>query len=164
MEWYLVYCRSRQEERAKLHLCNQGFETYLPRVFAERVCRGKRQHSEIALFPNYLFVKVDTKTGDFYKVRSTRGVSDFVRVGGKPAQVSSDLIKTLALNEERLEKARALDCGPRPGQKIRLLSGPFKGLNAVYKMPDGAERIKVVIDILSNRTLTSVSLKDIEPS
>lgn len=160
--WYLVYCRAKQEARAKLNLNNQGFETYLPRVLSEKISRGKRQLAEAVLFPNYLFVHLDPDGSDFYKVRSTRGVSGFVRSGDKPAQIPSKLIKTLALNEERLEQAGIFDEGFKPGQRLRLLNGPFKGLSAIYTMDEGQERIKVMVEILNSKSPLSISLKDVE--
>ncbi len=32
MDWYLAYCRPREEHRASLHLRNQGVESYYPQV------------------------------------------------------------------------------------------------------------------------------------
>ncbi|WP_152032978.1 transcription/translation regulatory transformer protein RfaH [Gallaecimonas mangrovi] len=148
--------------RAKLNLNNQGFDTYLPRVLGSKISRGKRQQVETVLFPNYLFVQLDPEGGDFYKVRSTRGVNGFVRSGDKPARIPSKLIKTLALNEERLEKAGVLNDGYKAGQRVRLLNGPFKGLSAIYQMDDGETRIKVMIEILNQQSPVSISLKDVE--
>ncbi|WKE66780.1 transcription/translation regulatory transformer protein RfaH [Gallaecimonas kandeliae] len=160
--WYLVYCRAKQEMRAKANLMNQGFETYLPRILATDIQRGRRQTAERVLFPNYLFVHIDPTAGDYYKVRSTRGVHGFVRCGESPVRVPGKLIKTLVLNEERLESQGALDSGFKAGQKIRLLNGPFKGLSAVYQMEDGEERAKVMVELLSHHSSISISLKDIE--
>ncbi|EKE75375.1 transcription/translation regulatory transformer protein RfaH [Gallaecimonas xiamenensis] len=161
-DWYLVYCRAKQEGRAKANLQNQGFESYLPKVLGSRLCRGKLKTQEQVLFPNYLFVQLDATGADFYKVRSTRGVSGFVRFGDMPVKIPAKLIKTLALNEERLEAAGVMDQGFKPGQRVRLLNGPFKGLSAIYQAQDGEERVKVMIEILQRQSNVSVALRDLE--
>lgn len=39
--WYLAYCRPKEEERAKLHLRNQGVDSYYPLVLTRKIIRGK---------------------------------------------------------------------------------------------------------------------------
>ena len=59
------------EEMAEINLNNQSIEYFLPRF-----TYGKREGK--AIFPGYIFIK--PKTGDtFQSIRSTQGVSDFVR-------------------------------------------------------------------------------------
>ena len=75
------------EEMAEINLNKQKVEYFLPRF----TC-GKREGKVI--FPGYIFIK--PKTGDsFQSIRSTRRVSDFVRleVVGNQKAVQWDIFK-----------------------------------------------------------------------
>lgn len=70
--WYLLKTKVREEERAKAHMDNQGFEVYCPMI--------KEKGKSVPLFAGYLFIRLDAKDLPLYhKIRSTRGVSEFVR-------------------------------------------------------------------------------------
>lgn len=70
--WYLLKTKAREEERAKAHMDNQGFEVYCPMI--------KEKGKSVPLFAGYLFIRLDVKDLPLYhKIRSTRGVSEFVR-------------------------------------------------------------------------------------
>ena len=85
--WYLVKTKHRSEEMAEINLSNQNIEYFLPRF----TC-GKREGKVI--FPGYIFIK--PKTGDtFQSIRSTRGMSDFVRYDMAFANASDETINDL---------------------------------------------------------------------
>ena len=162
--WYLLYCRSRQEERARIHLNNQGFSTYLPRVQVTRIVAGRRQCREEVLFPSYLFVHTDPFSSSYHKIRSTRGVSAFVRSGDQPLRVADQLVKTLALNEEKLELSGVLNNDYAIGDTVDVTEGAFKGLKAVYQMPKGEDRALIMINLLQQQMSVEVPLQDITPA
>jgi transcriptional antiterminator RfaH len=39
--WYLVQCKSRQDERAQEHLVRQGYRCYRPQHSYQRIERGR---------------------------------------------------------------------------------------------------------------------------
>ncbi|WP_341501658.1 transcription/translation regulatory transformer protein RfaH [Gallaecimonas sp. GXIMD4217] len=160
--WYLLYCKPKQEAKAKWHLDNQGFNTYLPQILVERVKRGRRVRQEEPLFPNYLFIELDDELDNFTAVRSSRGVSDFVRQGPLPLKAPAGLIKDLVLNEERLEQLGAGQHAPKAGEVVVISSGPFSGLKAVYQMPKGGDRALVLVELLGKLTRLEVDNKDIQ--
>jgi len=49
--WYLVHCKSRQDERAEDNLIRQGYACYRPQVCCERVVKGRRAVVSESLFP-----------------------------------------------------------------------------------------------------------------
>ena len=53
--WFLLYCKPREEERGLKHLQNQGIEAFYPTINVEKVRKGIRSTTSEALFPNYLF-------------------------------------------------------------------------------------------------------------
>ena len=52
-QWFLIYTKPRQEERAKENLENQGFETFLPMIAFEKIKQPKL-YSLKPMFPRYL--------------------------------------------------------------------------------------------------------------
>ena len=70
--WYLLKTKVREELRAQEHLENQNFEVYCPII--------KEKGKSSPLFAGYLFIRLDIKDlPSYHKIRSTRGVSGFVR-------------------------------------------------------------------------------------
>jgi transcriptional antiterminator RfaH len=58
--WHLVHTKPRLEETALVNLERQGYECYLPTLKVEKIRRGKAAIVSEALFPRYLFVRLDT--------------------------------------------------------------------------------------------------------
>ena len=93
--WYLIQTKPRQEARAEEHLLRQHFECYRP-LKAPAPLRGSQgTKSGEALFPGYLFIRLDCIHDNWYPIRSTRGVSRVVSFGGQPTPVRDELIEQL---------------------------------------------------------------------
>ncbi len=159
--WYLLYCKRGEQARAKLHLEHQGVECYYPQITIEKIVRGKRQSKLEPLFPSYVFIRFDCEKGPtFTTVRSTRGVVDFVRQGATPQVLQSELIDTLK-NVEQQEVAPQTQ-GPEKGQTLRVRSGQFAGIDAIYQEPDGETRSILLVTLLNTPVEMSVDNQDIE--
>ena len=72
-QWYLVQARPRQAELAVEHLERQGYCVFHPRLHVEQLRRGRPVVVEQALFPDYLFIRLQAGVDNFGPVRSTRG-------------------------------------------------------------------------------------------
>ena len=90
--WYVVHAQQRAEERACVHLNRQGFEAYLPRYMAQRSHARRRDWVARALFPGYLFVRLDLERDRWLAVNSTIGVRGLVSAGSRPTAVPTGLI------------------------------------------------------------------------
>lgn len=108
------------------------------------------------LFPRYLFVGLDWASGESAKLRSTRGVSTLVRFGMEPARVPSDLVAAF----ERQEAAFKGDLMVlfRAGDRVRVLEGPFRGLEGVYAMDSGEARALVLLNLMGREVACSLSV------
>ena len=156
--WYLINSKPKQELRAEEHLKNQGINNILPTIEIEKIIRGKRQKVSEPLFPGYLFVELETNGQDWSKIRSTRGVRDFVRFGGVPGRVPDSVLEQLKLldtSETQLETN-----APKAGEKIIITEGPFKDLEGIYKISNGEERSIVLLTILGK--VTEMELENIK--
>src|SRR4029077_10510548 len=93
--WYLVQCKSRREERALEHLERQGFECYRPFYETERIRRGRKHLTRAALFPGYLFIRLDRIHDNWLPICSTRGVIQIVRFDDYPMPVADVIIQQI---------------------------------------------------------------------
>ncbi|UUM29920.1 transcription/translation regulatory transformer protein RfaH [Vibrio japonicus] len=160
-QWYLLYCKRSEQQRAKMHLENQGVECYYPETQVEKITRGKRQIKPEPLFPSYVFARFDAELGPtFTTIRSTRGVVDFVRMGPHPQILQDSLIETLK-EIEQLQQQMQSDL-PSEGDVIRVASGQFSGMEAIYKEPDGETRSILLVKMLSKPVEVSVDNKHLD--
>ncbi|HAS6143565.1 TPA: transcription/translation regulatory transformer protein RfaH [Vibrio vulnificus] len=163
-KWYLLYCKRGEQIRAKQHLENQGVECFYPTIEVEKILRGKRQTKSEPLFPSYIFVRFDFEIGPtFTTVRSTRGVVDFVKFGAHPKELQGDLIYELKLLEqEGHESALQWSNLPKPGDSIKVKSGQFAGIEAIFQEQDGETRSIMLVKMISQTVPVSIENSDLE--
>jgi transcriptional antiterminator RfaH len=162
-QWFIVYCKSREENRASQHLLNQHITSFFPKIKKERVLRGKKTIVEEALFPSYLFIHIDQMDSNFSRIRSTRGVNDFIRFGGQIATVPDKLIEQLkslchVLNDHDVDTQSLF----KSGDQVEITKGAFKGATAIFASDDGLERSMLLLKVLNQEKSISFPNKDIK--
>ncbi len=149
--WYAVSCKPRQEVTAETNLVRQRFEVYLPRVRVERLECGQRVDRVEPLFPRYLFVHADLLTQSVSSVRSTRGVLGMVRFGNVNAVVPDAVIAELMSAEDPKHGALIRTKHVMKwGDRVRVKSGPFEGLEGVYQESNGNKRATILLTLLGS--------------
>jgi transcriptional antiterminator RfaH len=142
-QWYVVFSKPQQEQRAMRNLSEQGFTGYLPLLQRQALRKGKLVLSAEPLFKRYLFVQFDADSSPWHVIRSTPGVSSLLRFGDRLASVPDTMIDHL----------RGLAAAaPEPfavGSLLQVSDGPFKNLHVVYQMTDGEQRALVLIELLN---------------
>jgi transcriptional antiterminator RfaH len=146
--WYPVFCKPRGEMIAERNLGNQSYEVYLPRLSIRRRGAGGWVDRIEPLFPRYLFVRPRDRGQSLAPVRSTLGVSDFVRVGAQPAVISESVITRLREHEDPNAGVHLYPDALQPGRRVKFVDGPFKGLEGVLDMDLGKHRVMVLLDLL----------------
>jgi len=149
--WFLLYCKPREEARGLTNLQNQGIEAFYPTISVEKVRKGVRNVKNEALFPNYLFVKLNPATANFNAIRSTRGIASFVRFGLEHAQVPNSVINRLQASVEAMQVQVGTDNLPKAGDKVVIEQGIYQGLEAIYQATDGLERSVLLIKMLEQQ-------------
>ena len=141
--WYLVKTKARMEEMAEMNLTNQNIEYFLPRFSC-----GKREGKVI--FPGYIFIKPKT-TDTYQSIRSTRGVSDFIRFEMAFANASDETIDELKavvdVMNDRMDQTNL----HQKGEEVFIKSGPFKGFNGVFDKYDADQSAIVLINFLRHQ-------------
>lgn len=156
-QWYLLTSKPFKDELAEVELTNQGYEVYRPLAQRLRKQRGKMVTKIESLFPRYLFIALNEISDNWAPIRSTRGVSQFVRFGMQPAIVPTDLILNLKNQELELGE-RAIDLDRfHQGDHVILTEGPFRGLNGIFMSYDGEERAIILLEILHKQTRLAIS-------
>jgi transcriptional antiterminator RfaH len=146
-------------ERLALHmLAQQNFAVYAPRLRQRRTIRGRREDSEAPLFPGYAFVLIQLQ---WHAARWCPGVVRLVMDGLQPARVPDAVIEEIRGRERNgaIELPRRL---LKPGDRVRLLAGPFRGHLAIYAGMSGPERVAVLLQILGGAQRVTLSQRDIE--
>jgi transcriptional antiterminator RfaH len=143
--WYVARVKRRQEQQVLVVLGHKQIETYFPLLPAKRR-RGVAEPAE-PLFPGYMFARLDAETPEWVETRSAPGVVYFLGADRVPTAVPDILI------EEIRERVRRQSSGPpvaryRPGQKVKIIEGPFDGLEAIFDgtlSSTGRSRVLVMI-------------------
>ena len=119
-QWFLVQTRPRQAELAVEHLERQGYCVFHPRLHVEQLRRGWPVVVEQALFPDYLFIRLQAGVDNFGPVRSTRGVAQLVGFGTVPVPFDAALVEGL----RRHLAAPAVGAPGGPGEADSAPGGP----------------------------------------
>lgn len=155
--WYAVVCKPRCEARAELNLINQGYEVFLPRLAIQIRRDGKWVDSVEPLFPRYLFLTTRNERQGLSPVRSTLGVSDLVRIGGQPATIPEEVIESLRERQDPATGACAKRSLFQPGAHVQFRAGPFAGLDGVFNVDAGEDRVFVLLEFLGKINKVKVS-------
>ena len=141
--WYLVKTKPRMEEIAEINLNNQSIEYFLPRF----TC-GKREGKVI--FPGYIFIRPKPED-TFQSIRSTRGISDFVRFEMAFANASDETIDELKalvdVMNDRMDQTNL----HKKGEEVFIKSGPFKDFNGIFEKYDADQSAIVLINFLRHQ-------------
>jgi transcriptional antiterminator RfaH len=149
------------EALARENLCRQGYEVWLPEARLRKRSKGRWQAVTEALFPGYLFVALDLDCDNAAPIRSTIGARGLVRFGlHSPAMPAGSVEFLQGQAPQAAEEGTPLPFSP--GDKLRIVHGPFTGLEAVYQMQRGADRVHVLLALLGREHSVGVDVDDVE--
>lgn len=161
--WYVVQTKPRQEDRVQRWLQERGgFPVFLPRIEDRRRRRSGCVTVVEPLFPSYLFVQMTLRPERWSAVRWTPGVRRVVGVGEMPTPVPPEAIRILM---DRCASGDVIRWRPwfQPGAAIRVVHGPFAGLEGILERPTSqSERVRVLLRLLGSVTPVEMDITDIE--
>ena len=132
LRWYLVHTKPSGEALAQANLQRQGYEVYFPRAVHSVRRGGRWLERVVALFPRYLFLRLNEGYQALNPVRSTLGVAGVVRGA------------FVALSRSPLGRGARFT----PGAAVTVHCGPFSGVNGIFERAAGAERVVVLLRLL----------------
>jgi transcriptional antiterminator RfaH len=165
LRWYLVHTKPLSEALAQTNLERQGYEVYCPRL-EQTVLRKQGWQSQIgALFPRYLFLRLDSDRQTLSPVRSTLGVATVVRFGTEfaivPDRVVCDL-RSRADPESGLHRLSRAMTFVR-GSAVRIAASAFDGLEGIFDRIVGSDRVVILLTLLGRTTPVQVPINRVFP-
>jgi len=152
--WFAATVKPNRFAQAKLNLQNQNFKTFMPLL--ERTVRYARVEQQVLrpAFPGYIFVGFDRDTTQWRVINNTFGVSGLVMsAANSPLPVHADLMASMMARCDSVGKVLP-PAAFAAGDKVRVLSGPFKDLLAeVAKTSDG-DRVRLLLDLMGRAVST----------
>ena len=113
--------------------------------------KGTRDYLTESLFPRYLFIQLDPDHDNWAPIRSTYGVSGFVKFGMYPTIVPDSLIEYVRENEKEFEQRAIMIDELQKNDPVIVMEGPFKGLEGLFKQFEGAQRASVLLHFLGQQ-------------
>jgi transcription elongation factor/antiterminator RfaH len=145
--WYVVQVQAQREALAAEHLKKQGYEVFSPR--RSRTVRHARRLEQrlVGYFPGYFFIKLDLGFDRWHSVNGTIGVVRLIMFGDRPARAPVEFVECLrAMADERGFIASLPEF--TPGQRVRVLSGPFADMVGAMERLEGAARVRILMDLI----------------
>ena len=162
--WYVIHTKPRQESLALENLQRQGYTTYGPQITISKRRRNAWHQVTEPLFPRYLFIELTEGEDDFGPIRSTLGVSNMLRFGGKPATISEEIIQTLQQQERDSADAPDPELPVKPGDRVRVMDGPFAGLEGIFQNNSKDARVIILMELLGRENKVTVNRDSIIPA
>ena len=161
-QWFLIYTKPRQEEKAKVNLENQGFETFLPIIAFEKIKQPKL-YSLKPMFPRYLFTQYNAEKNNWVHVKSTRGVSHVITFGDKLTEVPYSVVDFLKtkVDDHNVIKLKVTRPVFQKGDKLVINKGVFQGKEAKFLSMSGKERVRILLKLMNEIIITEVPGHDI---
>jgi transcriptional antiterminator RfaH len=160
MSYWAAAQLQAQRDGLALHCLRQaGFETYAPRLREPRTAHGRKVVRTPLLFPGYLFVFIRLQ---WHTARWAPGVVRLVMNGTTPAAVPEAVIADLKARETGglIDLPRPPKF--RPGDRVRILHGPFAGHIGLYAGMRPRERIEVLLAILGGAQRVTLAADAVE--
>src|SRR6185369_3365327 len=160
--WYVLRAKPRKESQLYSYLCTKQIETFYPTLTVKPV--NPRSSKIRPYFPGYMFVHVDLDQIGKNTLEWMPSSTGLVEFGGEPAAVPDNLIYELKQTLERLKAERDLGMhGIKPGDTVRITSGPFAGYEAIFDTQlNGDQRAQLLLHWLGRQLKVEVNADRIE--
>lgn len=160
--WYAVCTKSRHEKVASSRLASVGIPHYLPLRSEVRIWSDRKQIIDEPLFPGYLFVRVDLRSGHKLEVLRTPGIVRFVGSNSGPVPVLDrdiESVRTAVLLGAECSSQAFL----KEGERVRVVRGALAGIEGSLLRFGPKSQLVISIDIIERSVALTVSEKDVEP-
>lgn len=168
--WYVVHCYSGYEAKVKHNLeqrietmCMQDqiFQVVVPTEDEIEVREGKRRTVERRVFPGYILVQMILTDDSWYVVRNTPGVTGFVGMGNEPTPLRPEEVQGIIKRMEA--ETPKIKVTFKPGQKVRIIDGPFNEFIGVVDAIDMERaKVRVLVSFFGRETPVELDFLQVE--
>lgn len=155
--WYALRVCSRRETRIQIELQKQQIESYFPTFPEESRWSDRVKVIDRALFPGYLFCRVDLARG--LEVLQIPGVLQILASNLSPQPIPDHEIEGV-----RRAVESKLPCGRCPyvaGDAVTVQSGPLAGQTGIVTRSKGITRLIVVLTLLNRAVSVEIDAADL---
>jgi transcriptional antiterminator NusG len=168
--WYVVHCYSGYENKVR-HAIEQRietmgmedriFEVIVPTEEQIEIKDGKRKVVERRVFPGYILVNMIMDEDSWYVVRNTPGVTGFVGMGNKPTPLRPEEVSQIMKRMEA--EAPVVKVSYKPGQKVRIIDGPFNDIVGIVEDIDmERSKVRVLVSFFGRETPVELDFLQVE--
>jgi transcriptional antiterminator NusG len=169
-QWYVVHCYSGQENKVRHNLeqriASMGmkgkiFDVIVPTEEEIEVKDGKRRTVERRVFPGYILVQMIMGEDSWYVVRNTPGVTGFVGMGNTPTPLRPEEVAQILKRMEA--EAPKVKVTYKPGQKVRIIDGPFNDfIGVVSEIDMDRTKVRVMVSFFGRETPVELDFLQVE--
>jgi transcription antitermination factor NusG len=144
IEWFVAHTKSRCEKKLAGYCLRAGIEPTLPVYQSVRKYRGKTLVFEKPLFPGYVFLRMPAAARP--KVLQSDYVANLLDV---PSQ--DEFQEQLSAILQALDTEYEVRLSPtiKPGSRVRIRSGPLRGLEGYVEHRRGLVEVHLRLDFIS---------------
>jgi len=168
--WYVIHSYSGYENKVKANLeqriesmemQDKIFQVVVPTEEEIEVRDGQRRITEKKIFPGYILVEMIMTDGSWYAVRNTPGVTGFVGMGRRPTPLRPEEVQRIMKRME--EEAPKIKVTFRPGQRVRIVDGPFTDfVGSVDDLDMDKSRVRVLVSFFGRDTPVELDFLQVE--
>ncbi len=168
--WYVIHCYSGYEQKVKHNLEQRiesmGMQDYIyqvvvPTVEEIEIKDGKRRTVERCLYPGYVMVQMHLTDDSWYVVRNTPGVTGFVGMGNRPVPLRKEHVQSILRKMEAA--APQIRATFKPGQKVRIIEGPFADfIGVVEGIDEERAKVRVLVSFFGRETPVELDFLQVE--
>jgi transcription antitermination factor NusG len=159
--WYPVYTRSRAEKKAFDELNRKAILAYLPLNKTVKQWSDRKKIVEVPLIKSYLFVYISAK--EYAEVLMTNGIARFIYFSGQIASIPDQQINDLKLLLATDADLEVIDYDIKPGERVLIKAGPFKGIIAELVSVQNKQRIVLRLQNMGYAININTSVAFVEP-
>jgi transcription antitermination factor NusG len=160
LPWFALQVRSRRENHVADHLSAKGYELFLPLYTCRKRWSDRIKNVELPLFPGYLFCRFDPY--DRLPILKTPWLLRIVSFNHIPIPVDDEEIGSV-----RTLVASGAAAQPWPfagiGEKVRIESGPLRGVVGVLKQFKRNNKLVVSITLLQRSVAVEIDSALVTP-
>lgn len=159
-KWHIAYTMPKSEKRAYLKLTQLGVGAFLPLQKVVRIWADRKKRLEVPLFPNYIFI--NTSDANRFEILRMKEIIRYVSFCGTPAIVSDSLIDSL--KKITFGDFEVTSNVWSEGMTIKILDGPFMGVEGILLKRQGSKRLLVKIEALQRAISIDISSNAVVPA
>lgn len=166
MSWFCARTKVKSEFAVENRLEQAGFEAYCPRVLADQ--RLNPRHAVEPAFCGYVFLYIREGEDDLRPAKKTPGLVEIVSLNSDsngdrhPSPVPEGLIASLKALEDD-QGVHVVKHDYAPGERARIRTGPFAGLEAVIQKTTPKKRVYALFEFMGKLQRMKFDYSELEP-